>query len=205
MGLIAQNPDQQSQGFERSVLQKINGFLYRCKADEHYTMLAMTSGIERIFGHQAADIIGNRLRTYSSLIHADDVARVDQVVNDSFRSRSVFDVDYRLLTRDGREVWVHETGGGVWTDKGELIYCEGAVTDIHALYSGMVSRTEQLSRIAGKTEDVLEQLRYLKLLAINAGVEAARAGEAGAGFAVLAQEMRRLAYSSEGIAKTLAA
>ena len=189
--------------FEFSVLEKINGFLYRCKADEAYTMIGLTSGIERIFGHPVDDLIGNRVRTYSSLIHRDDLRSVDETVNRGLADRANYDIDYRLVTADGRDIWVHETGGGIWDERGELLYCEGAVTDIDALYKRMQQRTDELAEAALKTTDVLESLRYLKLLALNAGIEAARAGKAGAGFAVLAQEMRKLAYQSEETAKSI--
>jgi PAS domain S-box-containing protein len=189
--------------FETSVLQKINGFLYRCKLDEAYTMIGITSGIERIFGYPIADIIGNRVRTYASLIYHEDLDRVSQAVNEAIAKKGNFDVDYRLITADNRSIWVHETGGIVCDAKGELLYCEGAVTDIDSLYNRMQERTNELAGVAQKTTEVLESLRYLKLLALNAGIEAARAGKAGAGFAVLAQEMRKLAYQSEEITKTI--
>ncbi len=192
------NPD-----FVFSVLEKINGFLYRCKADDVDTMIGMTSGIERIFGYPVADLIGNRVRTYASLIHPDDFRGTDVIVKQCLADRTNYDIDYRLITADGRAIWVHETGGGVWDARGEILYCEGAVTDIDALFKRMQHRTDQLAEAALKTTNVLESLRYLKLLALNAGIEAARAGSAGAGFAVLAQEMRKLAYQSEETAKTI--
>ena len=37
--------------FLDSVLMRMNGFLYRCRADKEFTMLELTSGFERIFGH----------------------------------------------------------------------------------------------------------------------------------------------------------
>jgi PAS domain S-box-containing protein len=191
-------------GFERSVLDKMNGFIYRCKADQHYTMLAMSSGITRLLGYPVAELIDNRVRTYSSLIHPDEVAEVDRINMDALAARVTFNLNYRMRAADGRWVWVHETGGGVWDASGTLIYMEGAVTDIDALYSRNQERTAQLARVADRTVQVLGALRFLKLLSVNAGIEAARAGPAGAGFAVLAQEMRKLADQTEEMTKAIA-
>ena len=191
--------------FESSVLQRINGFLYRCKTDDSYTMIGMTSQLEALFGYPVDELIGNRVRTYASLIHPDDVQLVNDAVNQGFANRQNFDIDYRLINSAGRAIWVHETGGGIWDERGNLLYCEGAVTDIDALYKRMQQRTDDLARVASKNLEVIESLRYLKLLALNAGIEAARAGQAGAGFAILAQEMRKLAYQSEEMARAVAA
>ncbi|MCR5452417.1 MAG: methyl-accepting chemotaxis protein [Lachnospiraceae bacterium] len=59
-----------------------------------------------------------------------------------------------------------------------------------------VKDSEQVSKIAGLTNDILEIAEQTNLLALNASIEAARAGEAGKGFAVVAGEISSLAANS---------
>jgi PAS domain S-box-containing protein len=189
--------------FQESVLGRMNGFLYRCRADENYTMLAMTDGITRIFGYPADEIVGNRVRTFTSLMCEDDIAAMDTAVGEALASRTNWTLEYRLRHREGHYLWVTETGGGVWDASGELLYLEGSIVNIQSLYTRIDAQTADMRNAASKTADILHSLRFLKLLAVNAGIEAARAGQSGAGFAVLAQEMRALANETEAHAKAI--
>ena len=189
--------------FITSVLSRMNGFLYRCKVDENYTMLELTEGIERVFGYPADEILGNRVRSFSSLMNEDDLAAMDVAVGEALATRTNWTMEYRLRHARGHEIWVTETGGGVWDESGELLYLEGSILNIDTMHKRMNEKNAEMELTASKTADILHSLRYLKLLAVNAGIEAARAGQAGAGFGILAQEMRALANSSEETAKSI--
>jgi len=149
---------QQSEERFRGLVTNIPGAIYRCNVEERQlNMLFISDVIEIITGYPASDFINNRVRSYTEVIHPEDLDMVLHTMQEDIQHNRPYVVEYRVINKDGAIRWVYDKGKGIRDSNSDRPCQDGAIFDIteshdlseqlayyanHDVLTGLVNRRE---------------------------------------------------------------
>ena len=146
-----------------TLVQNIPGIAYRCACDSHWTMKFISDEISRLTGYPASDFIGNRVRSFASIIHPEDRSRVSRKVNQAVARHQPYTLEYRLVGRDGKVRWVLEKGQGIFDEQGKIRWLDGVIldnTERILMQNALRQTTKELEK---KVKEQTESLRQANI------------------------------------------
>lgn len=111
------------------LLSTLPGMAYRCSVGAPWTLHYVSPGVRFVTSVDRQDLLSGRI-PWASLIHCEDLTRVEDEVSRAVSERSHFTPTYRLLDPDRGERWVVERGKAVYDEEGKATALIGFISDI---------------------------------------------------------------------------
>ena len=113
----------------KNLVSYIPGAVFSCTDDG--TMTFINDRIEKITGYPASDFINNKVRTFVSIVHKDDIDRIAGVIKEALKDKEkTYMVEYRIMHKDGSTRWVSNRGRIFCNKDGSAREIEGIIFDI---------------------------------------------------------------------------
>jgi two-component system sensor histidine kinase/response regulator len=135
-----------------SLMGHLPGLAYRALADEHWTALFASKGVEDLTGYPA-DEFTSRRRYYADIMLPEDLPATAEAVFTALRERKMYEVEHRIRHKDGSVRWIWARGHGVFAPDGSLRFIEGLNLDVTHQKQAEQALRESEERFRGTFEN----------------------------------------------------
>ncbi|GEM_PF-876011 len=114
----------------RVLTENIPGCVYRVFVKEELRMQFFNAMCEQFTGYSPRELTHGEVCSIDRLIHPDDRPRVIEMVEDAIRLHKPFEVEYRMIIKDGSTRHFLERGRPVFDTEGNPEFIDGIINDI---------------------------------------------------------------------------
>ncbi|HVH11459.1 MAG TPA: PAS domain S-box protein [Longimicrobium sp.] len=113
-----------------TLLGNLPGMAYRCRNEPSWTLEFASHGAESLTGYAPEELVGSARVAYADLVLPEDREPLWEAVQQAVAAGEPFEVEYRLVRRDGQVCWVSEQGRAVPDGDGGPEHLQGYVFDV---------------------------------------------------------------------------
>ena len=134
----------------QALINHIPGVVYRCMLDEKLTVDYFSDAVKELTGHDVNTLTTNRKEGFNRLIHKDDVGLVEQTIQHAILNKHHFEIEYRIINKNGELKWVFERGGVTHDVAENQHFVDGSIFDI--------TSRKKIEAALERTEDEVKRL-----------------------------------------------
>src|SRR5580704_12610033 len=153
-----------------SLMGHLPGLAYRALADDHWTALFASKGVEDLTGYPSDEFTSRRLN-YADIMLPEDRPATREAVLTALRERRMYEVEHRIRHKDGSIHWIWARGHGVFAPDGSLRFIEGLNLDMTSRKQAEEALRESEERFRGTFENAAVGIAHVnstgQLLRVN--------------------------------------
>lgn len=128
----------------KTLIGNLPGFAYRCYNDKYWTMTFISEQCTEITGYTPEEFLFNKSVSYNDIITDEYKDLLWNKWQELLPQKKIFEHEYPITTKSGKEKWVWERGKGVYSENGKVLYLEGFIFDVTKI----------------KRDDIIQQMQY---------------------------------------------
>ena len=160
----AETKQRESEAKYRALTEHLPTITYVHPLGERGTPLYVSPQVAAILGYAAEEWLG-KPNLFFQLVHQDDRERVSAEIDAATAGARPLRCEYRMLSRDGRVVWVHDEAVTVRDDDGRPLYVQGYLLDVSDRRHAGEERERLLAAERAAAAEALDRQRKLDVLA----------------------------------------
>lgn len=134
----------------KALVNHIPGAIYRCRGDAALSLEFFSDEIEKLTGYPLDYFMKYKEYGYSNIVHREDVERLRTTIHAAVAEKEKFEIEYRIIKKDGEVRWVYESGQGNYDDGDKISYVDGCIFDI--------TRRKNTEAALAKSKDEIKRL-----------------------------------------------
>ncbi len=139
----------------RTLVEQLPAITYLAELDETSTALYVSPQIQTLLGYAPEEFIGNPT-AWIDRVHPEDRPQVLEGLRRILQSQEPLSDEYRMIARDGREVWFQDRAVVVRDRQGRPLFLQGILLDITQRKKAEGSLRESEERFRDLFEGALE-------------------------------------------------
>ena len=172
--IVSQSPQQlqelqQIEATYQQFIEQLPVTTYISLPDEQNSILYVSPQIEAILGFRPEEFL-QQPHLWTQQIHPDDRDRVVLACRTAYAEVKPYEMDYRMITRQGHRIYIHDEFWPIFNEHGQLAYMQGVMMDIttqqlaeerskaFSELGAQLSATTDVSQAAGIILQVAKQL-----------------------------------------------
>jgi len=128
--ILSERALRQSRRQLSTLMGNLPGMVYRCQGDQDFTIEYLNDSVTKLLGYTAAEFLDSKTVAAVDVIYPEDFPYVRTSVWEAVHERKPFQLQYRVICKDGTVKWVWEQGVGLYDEQGKVESVEGFILDI---------------------------------------------------------------------------
>jgi len=102
---------------------------FRVANDSSFSMIYVSNNVEELTGYSKDDFLSQKV-SWADIIYSEDASKVDKAIQKATKSKTPYQIEYRIKRADGNVISIQEQAHAVKDDKGNVAYFDGVFLDL---------------------------------------------------------------------------